>query len=179
MTTAIDRTVNPDRQRHWVKTAQASAEDPRGDRVGMTAPQRHQLEITALQRLNRVDPQHWVTPELISTDSTALTITLRWAGWNLTDCISRGIRPQFKDLRRDCDLIVGLLAAAEIQLLDWHRENLLWNPETLRLVMIDFDSIALTDQLPNTVQQQALIKNPSLTAADQLRQWLLAAAEIL
>lgn len=161
MTTAIDRTVNPDRQRHWVKTAQDSAQDPRGDHVGMTACERHQLEITALQRLNRVDPQHWVTPELISTDSQALTITLRWAGWNLNECVAQGIRPQFKDLDRDCDLIQRVLTTADIVLLDWHRENLLWNPETLRLVMVDFDSIALTD-LVMTPQQQAALAHMRL-----------------
>lgn len=154
MTRYIDRTVNPDRQQHHTKIAEDSDQDPRGDRVGMTAAQRYHLEKTALERLNRLDPNHWNTPELIRADDHTLTLTLRWAGWNLRECEQKGIRPQFGDLDRDCQLITDCLDRAEILLLDRHRENLLWNPETGRLVITDFDSIWLRDSEPTALQQR-------------------------
>jgi hypothetical protein len=169
MTKRVDRGLNPDQQRFHVKRSEPSCDDPRGDWVGMTAAQRWQLEKTALERLNELDPDHWNTPELISTDPEALTLTTRWAGWNLNECQSRGITPQYSDLDRDRAQIVTLLARAQITLLDRDRENLLWNPVTYRLVITDFDSAVITD-LPLTDQQRRRLAETSQTL--DLSEWI-------
>lgn len=170
MTRYLDRTVNRDRQRWHVKTAESSDLDPRGDHVGMTAAERWQLETEALERLQRHDPNHWHTPEMLSADPASLTITMRWAGWNLNECQRRGIKPQFRS--EDPELIAGILDRAEIQLLDLDRENLLWNPETGRLVITDFDSIVLRDQPLTTAQQRRLEQLAGGTETLQLITWI-------
>lgn len=172
MSRSVDQSLNPDQQRYHVKQAEASCLDPRGDWVGMTAPQRWHLEKTALERLNTLDPNHWNTPELIAANETQLTLTLRWAGWNLNECQRRGIRPQWSDLDRDRDQIVNLLLAAKITLLDRDRENLLWNPITGRLVITDFDSVAISD-LTETQGQKPRSRQFQLS----LREWITKETE--
>jgi len=169
MTHSVDRSLNPDQQRYHVKHSEPSSEDPRGDWVGMTAAQRWQLEKTALERLNTLDPNHWNTPELISVDEIELTITTRWAGWNLNECRSRGITPQYSDLDRDRAEIVTLLDRAQITLLDRDRENLLWNPVTHRLVITDFDSVVITDLTATDQQRRRLAE---LAQTTDLSEWI-------
>jgi hypothetical protein len=142
----------------------------------MSAEQRWNLEKTALALLNELDPDHWNTPELISTDRDRLEIVTRWAGWNLTDCDRRGIRPQYRDLAADADQITKILASAEITLLDLDRENLIWNPVTHRLVVTDFDSVYLATAEHTEKQQQALRERGDRGRGEQLRQWLIEQA---
>lgn len=172
MSKTIDRTLNPDRQVFHVKQSEASSHDPRGDWVGMDGAQRWQLEKTALERLNSLDPNHWNTPELIASDQTQLTLTTRWAGWNLNECQRRGVRPQWQDLERDVQTLDRLLSSAGITLLDHDRENILWNPVTNRLVLTDFDSVVINGH-PLTPRQQQMIAEITGTPA----QWLLTEAQ--
>ena len=135
------------------KHSHASSLDPRGDFTDHTAAEAWQQETQCLARLAITDPAHWHTPELIKSDPETLEITTMWRGWNLNEIKNQNIGVVFRNPQRDCANIANILEQSRIMLLDLDRENLVWDPVSHTLVLVDYASTVLTD-LPMTHSQQ-------------------------
>lgn len=136
------------------KHSHASSLDPRGDFTDHTATEAWQQETQCLDRLAITDPAHWHTPELKRSDPATLEITLAWRGWNLNEILNQNMPVVFRNPQRDCDAIVNILEQSRIMLLDLDRENLVWDPVTHTLVLVDYATTVLTDLPMNQRQQQ-------------------------
>lgn len=151
------------------KHSHASSLDPRGDFTGHTALQAWQQETQCLARLGITDPAHWHTAELIRSDPETLEITTGWRGWNLNEIENQQMPVVFRNPQRDCDMIANTLEQSRIMLLDLDRENLVWDPVTHTLVLVDLASTVLTDLPMTETQQQWYTGRQQLGGYDWIR----------